>query len=83
MEEYGHSEEKSSSAELSAEVAEETGPVSLKDPATTPHMQAEERQTGTVSSAVYSTYLRYAGGLIWLPVFLIVVAAAQAAQGQY
>lgn len=82
MDEYGHSEKEITQVKETVNVSKEVASVALKDPAATPHMQAEERQVGTVSSAVYAAYLRYAGGLIWIPALVIVVATAQAAQGQ-
>ncbi|KAJ3537700.1 hypothetical protein NM688_g6639 [Phlebia brevispora] len=43
-------------------------------------MQAEERLTGSVSSTVYVKYLRYAGGLIWAPILLLMLTAYQGSQ---
>lgn len=45
-------------------------------------MQAEERVTGSVSSTVYVKYLRYAGGLIWAPIILTMLAGFQGSSGK-
>ena len=46
-------------------------------------MQAEERVTGSVSSTIYVKYLRYAGGLIWAPIILFMLAGFQGSQGAW
>ncbi|KAJ7123757.1 multidrug resistance-associated ABC transporter [Mycena epipterygia] len=43
-------------------------------------MQTEERQTGAVSWETYRKYLKFGGGVIWAPVILGLLTAAQAAQ---
>ncbi|KAF8882127.1 P-loop containing nucleoside triphosphate hydrolase protein [Infundibulicybe gibba] len=43
-------------------------------------MQAEERNTGSVSWDTYKKYLRFAGGIFWAPVILILLTITQAAQ---
>lgn len=45
-------------------------------------MQAEERLTGSVSASVYSRYLRFAGGLLHLPIILALLVGYQGASGQ-
>ncbi|KAF5370935.1 hypothetical protein D9615_009781 [Tricholomella constricta] len=43
-------------------------------------MQAEERNTGSVSWEVYGKYLRFAGGLIWAPIIAFLLTITQGAQ---
>jgi ATP-binding cassette subfamily C (CFTR/MRP) protein 1 len=52
-----------------------------KKPAAT-LMQAEERNTGSVSWDVYANYLRFAGGIIWAPIIIILLTITQGAQGK-
>ena len=44
-------------------------------------MQAEERLTGSVSFSVYAGYLRFAGGLVWAPIIVLLLTLSQASQG--
>lgn len=46
-------------------------------------MQDEERNRGAVSSAVYTSYLRFAGGLIWAPFILLLLTLYQLATGRF
>ncbi|KAJ7459489.1 multidrug resistance-associated ABC transporter [Mycena galericulata] len=43
-------------------------------------MQTEERMTGAVSWDTYSKYLKFAGGIVWAPIIILLLALAQAAQ---
>ncbi|KAG6863875.1 hypothetical protein C0991_002490, partial [Blastosporella zonata] len=43
-------------------------------------MQAEERNTGSVTWKVYGDYLGFAGGLIWAPTILLLLTLTQGAQ---
>ncbi|KAG5645383.1 hypothetical protein DXG03_006336 [Asterophora parasitica] len=43
-------------------------------------MQAEERNTGSVSWDVYAKYLRFAGGIVWAPIIVVLLTVVQAAQ---
>ncbi|KAF8882128.1 hypothetical protein BD779DRAFT_1675113 [Infundibulicybe gibba] len=43
-------------------------------------MQAEERNIGSVSWDTYKKYLRFAGGIFWAPVILILLTITQGAQ---
>ncbi|KAF9466008.1 multidrug resistance-associated ABC transporter [Collybia nuda] len=43
-------------------------------------MQAEERNTGAVTWDVYRKYLKFAGGVAWAPVILLLLALNEAAQ---
>jgi hypothetical protein len=45
-------------------------------------MQAEERNTGSVSWQVYGKYLRFAGGIAWAPAILVLLSITQGAQGK-
>lgn len=81
IEEYGKQEQEekekveSEEAELAAEV------IATKKPkkAQAGLMQAEERVTGSVTWSVYSEYLRYAGGLFWAPIIVILLTLTQGA----
>ena len=44
-------------------------------------MQEEERLTGAVSWKTYGVYFRYAGGLSWAPLILLLTGLMQGAQG--
>ena len=44
-------------------------------------IQLEERNVGAVSWSVYKKYLRFAGGLFWVPVILALLILAEANQG--
>lgn len=44
-------------------------------------MQTEERNIGAVTWDVYKGYLRFAGGLIWAPIVIGLLALTQGAQG--
>ena len=44
-------------------------------------MQEEERLTGAVSWQTYGVYFRYAGGLSWAPLILLLTGLMQGAQG--
>ena len=45
-------------------------------------MQLEERNIGAVSWEVYKKYLRFAGGLVWVPLVLALLILTQANQGR-
>ena len=44
-------------------------------------IQAEERLTGSVAGAVYSNYFRFSGGLIRVPIIMVLLAGYQGSQG--
>lgn len=44
-------------------------------------MQSEERNTGAVTWDVYKRYLRFAGGLTWAPVILVLLILNEATNG--
>ena len=44
-------------------------------------MADEERERGAVSWAIYRDYLKYAGGVYWAPIVLLLLTLSQAAQG--
>ena len=46
-------------------------------------MQLEERNVGAVSWEIYKKYLRFAGGLAWAPVILVLLILAQGSQGWF
>ncbi|KAF7373650.1 Oligomycin resistance ATP-dependent permease YOR1 [Mycena sanguinolenta] len=43
-------------------------------------MQEEERNIGAVTVETYGKYLKFAGGLVWAPIILLLLTLAQAAQ---
>ncbi|KAG2004853.1 ATP-binding cassette transporter [Coprinopsis cinerea AmutBmut pab1-1] len=43
-------------------------------------MQLEERSTGAVTSETYKTYLRFAGGVRWVAILVVLLAVGQAVQ---
>ena len=83
MEEYGHSEKELSDGEektqkdgvasIDAEKSDERAKIAL--------MQEEERYVGSVAWATYGAYLRYAGGIFWAPVLLVLLILMQSSQG--
>ncbi|PCH38966.1 ATP-dependent bile acid permease [Wolfiporia cocos MD-104 SS10] len=66
----GHQENDSGNKQKSKE--DQNGPAGL--------MQAEERMTGAVTWKTYTTYFRYAGGLLWVPLIVITLTLNQGAQ---
>lgn len=44
-------------------------------------MQTEERNTGAVTWEIYSKYLGFAGGLLWVPAIIMLLVFVQATQG--
>ncbi|KAF7373644.1 Oligomycin resistance ATP-dependent permease YOR1 [Mycena sanguinolenta] len=83
MEEYGDLDEehassskaikKAAAADADQEdVAMKKGQVAL--------MQEEERNVGAVTFETYGKYLKFAGGLVWAPIILLLLTLAQAAQ---
>jgi hypothetical protein len=44
-------------------------------------MQVEERNTGAVTWITYSKYLRFAGGLWWAPIIILLLSLSEGAQG--
>lgn len=46
-------------------------------------MQAEERNTGAVTWDVYKKYLGFAGGIVWVPIILLLLTLNEAASGVY
>jgi len=92
MEEYGNLEAEtdtnspSSSKRAVKKVAEsddsteESGPEKNSNMAL---MQTEERNTGAVTWTVYKKYLGFAGGMIWVPVIVLLLTLTQGAQGAF
>ena len=46
-------------------------------------MQTEERNIGAVTWAVYRRYLQFAGGVLWVPLILLLLTLFQSAQGKF
>jgi ATP-binding cassette subfamily C (CFTR/MRP) protein 1 len=44
-------------------------------------MQVEERNTGAVTWDIYKRYLKFAGGLRWVPIIVSLLLLDQASQG--
>ena len=44
-------------------------------------MQDEERNIGAVTWTIYAKYMRFAGGLFWAPLILMLLTLSQGAQG--
>ncbi|KZP34073.1 multidrug resistance-associated ABC transporter, partial [Athelia psychrophila] len=79
MDEYGNLEqEKEIGPKAAKEDAIEKAVDSKK--VETDLMTAEERETGAVSWSVYAKYLRFAGGLFWAPIILLLLILTQVAQ---
>lgn len=85
IEEFGNAEQEKQKAEAAVveKVDESTalGASKESDQEQPRLMQDEERFTGSVSWKIYGTYLRYSGGLSWVPLVLLLTALAQGAQG--
>ena len=83
MDEYGNESRKDNRKERIAGLANngiepfEYKPNSAEDVL----MQLEERNIGAVSWEVYKKYLRFAGGVGWAPVVLVLLIFSQAVQG--
>ena len=84
MDEYGNAESgKDNRKELIAGIAKNgVEPLQYKpNSAEDVLMQLEERNVGAVSWDIYKKYLRYAGGLVWAPVALVLLILSQGNQG--
>lgn len=46
-------------------------------------MQDEERNIGAVTWSIYTRYMRFAGGLFWAPLILLLLTLSQGAQGDF
>ncbi|KAJ7172563.1 multidrug resistance-associated ABC transporter [Mycena filopes] len=82
MEDYGNLEEEKQAVvagEKAAIVVDEKEEVDLKK-GQAALMQTEERMTGAVSFETYGKYLKFAGGLAWAPVIILLLTLTQAAQ---
>ena len=44
-------------------------------------MTEEERNRGAVPTSVYTQYLKFAGGVIWAPVIILLLTLSQGASG--
>ncbi|KAF8915697.1 multidrug resistance-associated ABC transporter [Mucidula mucida] len=79
MEEHGslEHEEKAETDESTKEVSADVKVESLEKKGTL--MQEEERVTGSVAWATYRDYMRFAGGLVWFPIFVTLLTLNQVA----
>ncbi|KAJ7270615.1 multidrug resistance-associated ABC transporter [Mycena haematopus] len=82
MEEYGNLDEEDHASKAKGEkavvVADQDELDAKKGQAAL--MQAEERNVGAVTFETYGKYLKFAGGLIWAPIILLLLVLAQSAQ---
>ena len=87
IEEYGNIEREKQKAEAAVveKVDESTalGASKESDKEQPGLMQEEERFTGSVSWRTYRTYFRYAGGLSWVLIILLLTGLMQGAQGPW
>lgn len=82
MEEYGTHEKEEIEEKREEKGAAKTDTESKDKSGKQAHlMQDEERITGSVSGSIYANYFRYAGGLIKLPIILLLLTGYQGAQG--
>ncbi|TCD67438.1 hypothetical protein EIP91_012410 [Steccherinum ochraceum] len=81
MEEYGTLDKKEEAEEEDVdEKVKDLKAVEAKDPLKAQGlMQAEERVTGSVSGDIYKKYFRFAGGLMMIPLLLLIVTLSQGA----
>lgn len=68
-----HSGTESGSANNSDEIDDKKATAAL--------MQVEERNTGSVAWSTYAKYLRFAGGIIWAPIIVLLLTLTQSASG--
>lgn len=84
MDDYGNLEEEEQEERKKAKAEGAVDDDSVEaDPkkAETALMQAEERNTGAVTWTVYAKYLRFAGGIVWGPIIILLLTLTQGAQG--
>ena len=85
MDEFGNAESRKDNRKdrIAGLAKDGTEPLQYKpDSAEDVLMQLEERNVGAVSWDVYKKYLRFAGGLVWAPVVLVLLILTQANQGR-
>ncbi|KAI0700341.1 multidrug resistance-associated ABC transporter [Cytidiella melzeri] len=80
MEEYGTREKEEEVEEAKKDEGVDKAKGVKKDKSDKGLMQTEERLTGAVSGSVYKDYFRYAGGLIKVPIILLLLTGFQGAQ---
>lgn len=87
IEEYGNIEREKQKAEAAVvEKVDESaalGASKESDKEQPGLMQEEERFTGSVSWRTYHAYFRYAGGLSWVLIILLLTGLMQGAQGAW
>lgn len=82
MDEYGSLEKEKGDVERKKS-DDKTADGAKKDTKKVNLMQDEERLTGSVAGAVYAKYFRFAGGLVRLPVILVLLAGYQGSNGTF
>ena len=81
MEEYGNLEKEKAKEEAEKDKEKADDTVKEKDTKKVGLIQAEERMTGSVAGTVYAGYFRFAGGMVRLPIILLLLACFQGASG--
>ena len=82
MDEYGNLEKEKGEKE-GKRAEEKPADGAKKKGKKTGLMQEEERITGSVAGTVYAKYFRFAGGLIQVPIILLLLTGYQGANGEY
>ena len=90
MEEYGthETEETEETADKQEKKPDNKENVKAKELKESPDaqeklMQDEERVTGSVTGSIYAEYFRYAGGLVKIPIIVLLLTGYQGSQGQF
>lgn len=81
MEEYGNLEQEKNQEVGQPVTVAVAGAATRTKRAKAELMSKEERALGAVRWSVYAKYLRFAGGLVWFPIILLLLILAQGSQG--
>ena len=81
MEEYGSLQKEKADIEETAVDEKCTDPSKPKGIKKGTLMQEEERLTGSVAGEVYLKYFRFAGGVVRLPIILVLLVGFQGSSG--
>ena len=80
MEEYGNLEKEKEEEEKTKD-EEKIGDGKKKAGKKVGLMQEEERLTGSVAGSVYTKYFRFAGGVVRMPIILVLLTLYQGSNG--
>ena len=83
IEEYGSQHEERKIGGSNRAVVQHEGDGEAKEQGDGGLMQEEERNTGAVTWEVYARYLRFAGGVVWGPMVIILLIGVQGAAGAF